>query len=243
MRDHNQEFQDNEGRQYAYHFDEILRDYIIQELKPFFLSGRALELGCFHGDVTQLIMNHYDDITVVEAASDLIKHTKNRLGSKIKFVHSTFESFSTTEKFDAIFLIHTLEHLDDPISILKKIKQWLSAKGRLFLVCPNANAPSRQIAVKIGLIDHNQAVTDAEIKHGHRKTYTLDTLESDARNAKIKVIKRGGVFFKGLANFQLDKALESQIINQDYLDGCYQFGMCYPNLCASIYIIGEKGDE
>lgn len=49
---------------------------------------------------------------------------------------------------------------------MKRINdEWLSDKGRFFLVCPNANAPSRQIAVKMGLITHNNAITPAEEAH------------------------------------------------------------------------------
>ena len=100
-------------------------------------------------------------------------------------------------------LTHVLEHLDDPVFVLRRVNtEWLSARGRFFLVCPNANAPSRQIAVKMGLITHNAAITPAEKEHGHRITYGLDTLERDARAGGLKVIHRSGIFFKALANFQ-----------------------------------------
>ena len=38
----------------------------------------------------------------------------------------------------------------------------------------------------MGLISHNAAVTPAEAEHGHRCTYTLDTLERDAVAAGLK---------------------------------------------------------
>jgi 2-polyprenyl-3-methyl-5-hydroxy-6-metoxy-1,4-benzoquinol methylase len=140
-------------------------------------------------------------------------------------------------------LTHVLEHLDDPVRLLRKIKEeWLAEGGRLFLVCPNANAPSRQIAVKMGLISHNAAVTVSEAEHGHRITYSLDTLESDAVAAGLKVVIRSGIFFKALANFQWDQLLQTDIISQDYLDGCYALGQIYPNLCSSIFLMCEKGD-
>lgn len=110
-------------------------------------------------------------------------------------------------------------------------------------MCPNANAPSRQIAVKMGLISHNTAVTQAETEHGHRCTYTLDTLERDAVAAGLKVIYRSGIFFKALANFQWDRLLQTDIISKEYLDGCYQLGQQYPDLCASIFLLCEKGDQ
>ena len=139
-------------------------------------------------------------------------------------------------------MTHVLEHLDNPVLTLKKINdEWLSEKGRFFLVCPNANAPSRQIAVKMGLISHNSAVTPAEKEHGHRITYALDTLERDAKAAGLKVVHRSGIFFKAFANFQWDRLLSTDIISPEYLEGCYQLGQKYPDLCSSIFLLCEKG--
>lgn len=241
MRNYNQEFQDNEQRQYAYNFDSMLRDYMMRTLNPFLPKGNALELGCFQGDVTALLLEQFADLTVVEASSDLIALTKPRFSNPIKFIHGTFETVELTEKYDAIFLVHTLEHLDDPTLVLKKINQWLSPQGKLFLVVPNANAPSRQIAVKMGLIPYNSAVTEGERAHGHRKTYSLDTLEREALDGGLHVDFRGGIFFKPLANFQFDRLVGGDILSNDYLEGCYQLGMHYPDLCASIYLVCSRG--
>ena len=128
--------------------------------------------------------------------------------------------------------------------ILKKINdEWLSDDGVFFLACPNANAPSRQIAVKMGLIEHNAAVTEAEREHGHRVTYSLDTLETDVRKSGLNVIYKSGVFFKALANFQWDKIIRENIVSQEYLEGCYQLGQVYPDLCATIYCVCQKGKK
>ena len=143
--------------------------------------------------------------------------------------------------FPPHFLTHVLEHVDDPIHLLKLTNKWLSKDGVLVLICPNANAPSRQIAVKMGLISHNSAVTPSEKSHGHNITYSLDTLEHDATSAGLKVIAKSGIFFKALANFQWDKLLQTDIISQEYLDGCYSLGQQYPDLCSSIMLICKKG--
>lgn len=125
---------------------------------------------------------------------------------------------------------------------MKRINdEWLSDTGRFFLVCPNANAPSRQIAVKMGLISHNSAVTTLQAEHGHRITYTFDTLERDAKAAGLNVIHRSGIFFKALANFQWDRLLSTDIIYPEYLECYYQLGQQYPDLCSSIFLMCEKG--
>ncbi|MFC5475986.1 class I SAM-dependent methyltransferase [Paraherbaspirillum soli] len=240
MRDHNNEYQDNTARQYAYDFDYVIRRYTMRTLSPFFAKGKALELGCFEGEATKLLVEHFDDLTVLEAADSLIEVAKKKVPASVRFIHSTIETAELEPIYDAIFLVHTLEHLDDPVAALARIRQWLSPTGRLFVVVPNADAASRQIAVKMGLIETNNAVTAGELAHGHRCTYSLDTLEHDARRAGLQIASRGGVFFKPLANFQFDLALKHQVIDQGYLDGCYALGMQYPELSASIYLVCTK---
>jgi hypothetical protein len=95
----------------------------------------------------------------------------------------------------------------------------------------------------MGLISHNAAVTEAERAHGHVITYTLDTLERDARAAGLRVVYRSGVFFKALANFQWDEVLKHGIVSPEYLEGCYQLGQQYPDLCSSLFLLCEKGGK
>ncbi|WP_068875085.1 MULTISPECIES: bifunctional 2-polyprenyl-6-hydroxyphenol methylase/3-demethylubiquinol 3-O-methyltransferase UbiG [unclassified Phenylobacterium] len=241
-RNYDQEAGQFGDRKYNYDFDEIVRRYMMRAFEPFLPSGRALELGCYRGDSTAWLVGRYDDLTVIEAAPSLVEAAQARFGDKVRFFCSTFEAAELPERFDAIFLINTLEHLDDPVSVLRKIREWLTPRGRLFLLVPNAQAPSRQIAVKMGLITHNAAVTESERRNGHRHTFSFDTLERAARDGGLRAVHRGGLIFKGLANYQFDAALDAGIIDERYVEGCYQLGMQYPELCASIYLVCEQGE-
>lgn len=241
-RDYNVEIKDTADHHYAYGFDfDVMHPYMIRSFEPFFRPGSLLELGSFKGDFTRRFRERFDDITCVEASGEAIEEARRKLGDGVQFVHSMFETATLPRRYDNIVLTHVLEHLDDPVRVLKRVNdEWLAKGGRFFLVCPNANAPSRQIAVKMGLISHNSAVTSAEAAHGHRCTYTLDTLERDATAAGLNVIHRSGIFFKAFANFQWDKILKTDIINDQYLDGCYMLGQQYPDLCSSIFLLSEK---
>ena len=243
IRDYNKELKDNKGRKYSYGFDfDVMHPFMLKSFIPFFRPGNFLELGSFKGDFTRRFLPHFDDITCVEASDEAIAIAKKEYGNKVKFINSLFETATLPTKYDNIVLTHVLEHIDDPIKVLKRVNdEWLSDTGRFFLVCPNANAPSRQIAVKMGLITHNAAVTPAEAEHGHRITYSLDTLERDAKAAGLNVVYRSGIFFKALANFQWDRLLGTDIISPAYLEGCYQLGQQYPDLCSSIFLMCEKG--
>jgi 2-polyprenyl-3-methyl-5-hydroxy-6-metoxy-1,4-benzoquinol methylase len=242
-RDYNKELRDTKDHKYAYTFDfDVMHPFMLRSFKSYFKDGNLLELGSFKGDFTRRFLPYFKDITCVEASADAIESAKADLGDKVKYINALFENVVLPTKYDNIVLTHVLEHIDDPVAVLKRINdEWLSDTGRLFLVCPNANAPSRQIAVKMGLITHNAAVTPAEKEHGHRITYSLDTLERDAKAAGLNVVHRSGIFFKALANFQWDRLLATDIISPEYLEGCYQLGQQYPDLCSSIFLMCEKG--
>jgi 2-polyprenyl-3-methyl-5-hydroxy-6-metoxy-1,4-benzoquinol methylase len=244
-RNYNHEFEDKAGSSYHYNFDfDVMHPYMLRSFEPFFRKGNLLELGSFKGDFTKRLLPYFDDVTCVEAADVAIEESRGKLGDKVKYVNTPFESATLPGQYDNIIMTHVLEHVDDPVLVLKRINdEWLAEDGRFFLVCPNANAPSRQIAVKMGLITHNSAVTPAEAEHGHRRTYSLDTLERDAVAAGLKVVNRSGIFFKALANFQWDRLLQTDIISKEYLEGCYQLGQQYPDLCSSIFLLCERGGK
>ncbi len=244
QRNFDQETHDTEGRQYAYSFDfDVMHGFMIKSFQPWFRPGKLLELGSFRGDFTSRLASYFDDITCVEASGEALTQAQARLAStSVQWVHNRFETVALPHRYDNIILTHVLEHLDDPVGVLRRINdEWLAPGGRLFLVCPNANAASRQIAVKMGIISHNSAVTAAEAAHGHLRTYALDTLERDACAAGLRVVQRSGIFFKALANFQWDRLLQTDITSPAYLEGCYQLGQQYPDLCASIFLLCEPG--
>ncbi len=242
-RDYDKELSDSKGTKYAYNFDiDVMHPFMLRAFENFFIKGSFLELGSSRGDFTSRFLPIFDDITCVESSKMAVDEARRKFGERVTLFNAIFENVDLPKKYDNIVMTHVLEHLDEPISVLTRINnEWLSEGGKLLLVCPNANAPSRQIAVKMGLVSHNAAVTVAEAEHGHRRTYSLDTLERDATVAGLKVTYRSGIFFKALANFQWDQLLQTNIISKDYLEGCYKLGQLYPDLCSSIMLVCERG--
>ena len=65
-------------------------------------------------------------MTVVEASSELVAAAGARLGGRARFITGAFETVTLPQRYDAIFLIHTLEHLDDPVGVLRRVNNWLT---------------------------------------------------------------------------------------------------------------------
>src|SRR5882762_3841472 len=162
-RNYDGEARDLPERKYAYGFDlDVMHPFMIRSFAPFFRPGPLLELGSFRGDFTSRLTAYFADITCVEASVDAVVAARAALGDRASVVQGTFEEVTLDRRYDNVILTHVLEHLDDPVAVLRRVcDEWLVPGGRVFLVCPNANAPSRQIAVHMGLITHNAAVTDA----------------------------------------------------------------------------------
>lgn len=221
-------------------FDRVMRTYMVRTLEPFFKTGNALEIGCFNGAFSVHLAKLFADLTVVDAVDEFLDNVRRLVGDRAKTVCTLIEDFDTDQKFDNIFLTHILEHLIDPVSVLKKASTLLSPGGRIHLVVPNGGAASRQIAVKMGILNTCSSLSEADTKHGHRRVYFLDSLVGEVRDAGLKVVQTGGIFFKPLANFQFDKLMGGELISNRFMEGCYELGKEHPALSASVYAVCES---
>ena len=53
----------------------------------------------------------------------------------------------------------------------------------------------------------------------------------------------GGIFFKPLANFQLNALIGGPLIGDAFLEGCYELGKERPDGCASIYTVTRRPSD
>lgn len=244
MRNYDNEFKDISGANYAYNFDLINRQYLLEKVVPHTIkNGRTLEVGAYEGDMTDLLLQHYEKIEVVEASENLCSHLDKRFGNRITIHQTRIEDFTSAEKFDTIFVIHTLEHFDDPVSNLRSLADKLSFGGLLIISVPNANALSRLIAVEMGVVEFPRAITRSEWEHGHRWTYDQELLRTHVSEAGLRIVEEGGVIVKPLSNSQLDQAMEVGIIDGDFLRACDALVARYPELASSCFALCSRNDD
>ncbi len=218
-------------------FDAAMRGYMMRSFEPFFRDGPCLQVGCAHGDQTSLLVDRFADVTVLEPAPEFLAHAQARVGGRAVFVPAMAEDFQTERCFETIIFSHVLEHVADPVAVLARLGSLLSATGRLYVTVPNAEAPSRRIAVKMGVLGHLEALSADDEAAGHRRVYRLDTLCRDVRAAALDIQHTGGIFFKPLANFQFNALMDGPLVGAAFMEACYQLGREDAAGCASIYVI------
>ena len=118
---------------------------------PFFKQGNMLELGSYKGDFTKRLVSLFDDLTCVEASDEAILEAEKTLGSEITYINSLFERATLPNRYNNIILTHVLEHLDDPVSVLKKINDdWLADDGRFLPCLPKCKCTFETVCSKNG---------------------------------------------------------------------------------------------
>ena len=99
---------------------------------------KVLEIAPGTGRLTELLDNHFHDITAVDISSEMLKQlSAKNFSNKINLIHSDIVNYSTDKKFDLIFFINAASHMED----FEKVCQWcskhLSKDGVVYFNFPN----------------------------------------------------------------------------------------------------------
>lgn len=205
--------------------------YSYVSIKPFFHGKDCLEMGPADGEMTKFLMNDFERLDVVDAAEKYVKAAE-KFSKNITGFTSLFEEFEPNKKYDTIIMSHVLEHVVDPLVVLKLAKEWLNKDGRIIIVVPNADSLHRKLGVKLGMIEQVNQLNDQDIEIGHRRVYNRGDLDRATKSSGLTTISKGGIFLKLLSNKQMQDYKDD-----DLIEGMFELGKDLPQLCSEIYSI------
>jgi len=198
-------------------------------------SGNScLELGPAEGIMTGILAARFPDLNVVDGSAQFCSQLRERF-PRATVTHSLFEEFQPGRDFDAIILGHVLEHVDDPMALLQRAREWLAPHGRLYAAVPNARSLHRQTAVVMGLLPHEFALNETDLHHGHRRVYDPERFRADFLAAGLDIDIFGGYWLKPLSNAQLDAQWTPEMIQAAMV-----VGERYPDIAAEIYVVASR---
>src|SRR5262249_15884319 len=103
-----------------------MHPFMLRSFDPFYPGHSVLQLGSFRGAFTRRLAERFTDITCVEASASAVATARALLGSRVRIVEGTFEEVALDGRFDNVMLVHVLEHLDDPVRVLRRVnREWL----------------------------------------------------------------------------------------------------------------------
>lgn len=211
-------------------FDRKLIEYRYNTIKNYFRGNIALEMGSADGVMTKWLKDDFSELDILEGSQKLLDNVPD-YPNATKYC-SWFEEFVPKRKYDTIIMEHILEHIENPVFVLSKVKNWLADDGVLIIGVPNAKSFHRLAAVKMGLLPTEYTLNDRDRIVGHYRVYDKESLAADAIKAGFKIIDSGGVFFKPVSNKQIDTTWTEEMI-----EGFYQLGKDFPDHAAEIFVI------
>jgi 2-polyprenyl-3-methyl-5-hydroxy-6-metoxy-1,4-benzoquinol methylase len=214
-------------------FDLTLVKNGFKTFKPHFRGKSVLELGPASGYMTSLIVNEFDEVTVVEGSKKLIDQIPNY--DNLTKIHSLFEDFDPDKCFDTVIMNHVLEHIEKPLELLKKIYNWLKKDGILIIGVPNAKSFHRLAAVHMGLLKNEYELNSRDKELGHYRVYDMDMLKQSCINSGFVIKDEGGIFLKFLSNNQIENYLNINIIN-----AYFELASSFHLNSAEIFLILKK---
>lgn len=192
-----------------------------------------LELGLGHGYSTTIFSKYFKDHTVLDGSPAVIENFKLKYPqSKAKIIETYFEDFKSEEKYDVIVMGFILEHVDNPVELLKYYRSFLKEKGVLYAAVPNAAVMNRRLGVYSGMLKDIQEMSENDILLGHQRYYTKELFESDFNEAAYKIQKVEGIYLKPLSSSQM----QSLNLSNDMINALCLLGVNYPELSCGLLI-------
>lgn len=197
---------------------------------------KILEMGPAEGTMTGQLVEAGYDIEALEGSPEFAELLRKKFPG-LKVHVELFEAFSCEPTYDIILLGHVLEHVDDPSSILARAKTWLKPGGKIICSVPNCRSLHRQAAVIMGMIETEQAMSEKDIHHGHRRVYGPETLRADFAKAGMNVDYFGGYWMKPISDNQIEEQWTSEMLEAFML-----LGERYPDIAAELVVVAsDKG--
>ncbi|HZT73252.1 MAG TPA: class I SAM-dependent methyltransferase [Terriglobales bacterium] len=212
--------------------DRKLIRYRFHALQPHFRPGAFLELGSGDGEMTALLTGVAQHLVVVDGSPELLAELPD--APNLQKICALFEEFEPGMRFNTVIADHVLEHVLDPVALLKRAANWVAPGGRLLVGVPNALSVHRLAAVKMGLLSHPAALNDRDRALGHRRVYTLAELRRDLVEAGLTIAATGGVFLKPLSHAQMQEHWTDAM-----LAAFFELGAEFPQNAAEIYAACE----
>lgn len=216
-----------------YDFDNLIQLKWYPERVILLAQGASslLELGLGHGITASVFEPHFERHVVVDASPAVIENFGERFpDSKVEIVESYFETFDTNERFEVIVFGYILEHVDDPIGILKHFRGYLSPGGRMFVTVPNAEVLNRRLGHLAGLLPDIREMSEHDLLLGHKRYYTVESLRTDILDAGYVIKRLEGIYLKPLTTSQMI----SLNLDESIIRALCLAAIDYPELSCSI---------
>lgn len=175
-------------------------------------SSLVLDVGCNKGQIGKIIKDRTGCRVVgIDNSQKVLKRAKEVLDKVILADVESKNLILRNRQFDLIIFSNILEHLKNPIAVLKNFKRYLKPEGFFLIAVPNTAFWSIRLNLLLGRFDYQEV---GILSWDHLRFFTLKTLK--------KMLQEAG--------------LEIEVLITNYLGWREKIARLWPTLLASQFI-------
>jgi len=140
--------------------------------------GLVFDVGCGDGSFLHRMQSRGWVVDGIDFDYDAIQGAKLRYGLDLRF-GDLLGSKVPSDAFDAVTLNHVIEHVTDPVALLRETKRILKPDGRLIIVTPNSKS--------LGHRKFKMAWVNLDPPR-HLQIFSPDSLRECARLSGLRVV-------------------------------------------------------
>ena len=173
--------------------------------------ARILDVGAGGGEMMYLLQKRGHEVHGIEPNIGFAEYARDQyaLSLEVGFIEDTKQPLAS---FDAIFLFHVLEHLENPVEEIRRLNSLLKPGGILVIEVPN--------------VDHKNCFPAAKWHTGHLYNFNTETLNATVEKAGLdtKSIREEGEGWNICGVFQKQPPREKVLLegNFDKIWRCLQ---------------------
>ncbi len=181
------------GRVVAYGMSHTRRDRILALAKG--TGQRILDIGCAAGALGALLRERGNWVGGVELSDAAIALARQRLDEVWSFdVEKLWPQRLTDEPFDVVILGEVLEHVFDPIAVLRSVRSILTDGGSIIITTPNFMTWTNRLRFLVGDFQYEE---EGMFDFGHIRWFTYRYLRKVLSDAGFMVTDERHIIFPG----------------------------------------------
>lgn len=196
-------------------------------------APRLLEVGIGTGDCTMMLASMFSDVSSIDLDPIVCKRTTERLEnagrSGLKVICAPVEAHAFDGRFDAVILQNILEHIEDPVAMLRRLREILTPEGRLYINVPLAHSLHRLMGVELGMIPAVDALSESDIEYGHYRVYSPDRMRDHIQRAGLRRVFEMPYYLKPLSTEML------RALSDEQHRALFSLGRKFPDFASYYY--------
>ncbi|MFY9638063.1 MAG: class I SAM-dependent methyltransferase [Methanobacterium sp.] len=150
-------------------------------------NNKILDVGCAEGNIAEVLSSNKCDVVGIEIDQKSAQNAQNYCKEVILGdVESLELSSEYNNYFDYILFADILEHLKDPLIVLKKFKKYLKNDGYIIVSLPNISNWRMRIKILFGNFEYeNTGLLDK----GHIRFFNKKSAENLIKDAGFEITK------------------------------------------------------